>query len=288
MNSFQVNARLIYYSHSLEKGLSHDNIRYGFGKNAMIGLSRAVRVYNNSRFSKTGKAYKNSLSVVDEYIKIHKSGHHNIKNLISLFDSEFIDDIKKNTSKIGGFSIVKKNTYSKSRSFKDVIENRSSVRTYSNEPVDIIKINRAIELSMKSPSVCNRQPYRVYVIKKTDIINKTLDIQAGMVGYPLPPFLIVVTSDISCFVSLNERNQVYIDGGIFCMSLLLSMEYEGLASCPLNAMLNKKNDRKIRNILQIPERESLIMFASVGNFNECSKVAKSFRYSAEDIVTYIE
>lgn len=117
---------------------------------------------------------------------------------------------------------------------------------------------------MKSPSVCNRQSSRVHLITNHDMIQKVLSVQAGMTGYKTPPALIITTSDLNCFISPTERNQPFIDGGIFSMSLLLALEYEGFASCPLNAMFDKKRELKIKDIANINDNENIIMIISLG------------------------
>lgn len=35
-------AKVTFYSHQIEKGLSHSNFRYGFGKSALMNLSSAL------------------------------------------------------------------------------------------------------------------------------------------------------------------------------------------------------------------------------------------------------
>ena len=115
------------------------------------------------------------------------------------------------------------------------------------------------------------------------MIESTLAIQGGFTGYKLPPMLLMITTDNSSFLDIKERNQVYIDGGLFAMSLLLSLEYVSLAACPLNAMLNVSRDKQMRELLNIPKNENIIMFAAVGNFKESYKEPKSFRYKGEEI-----
>lgn len=285
-NVAQTNAKLIFFAHSIEKGLSHDELRLGFGKNALEGLSDAMSKYETNNFDKSNMAYQNALSVLNEYIKIHEQNNYNLKYIEKIFNARVLDEARKCNQTIGGADKINKNNLR--TDFKDLFTNRYSVRTYSTKRVDVNKINNAIQISTKSPSVCNRQSSRVYVISNKKIIEKVLKIQGGMNGYQTPPILIITTSDINCFVSLSERNQPYIDGGAFSMSLLLSLEYEGLAACPLNAMFNKKQTESIRDIVGIKGSENIIMLISVGNFKEYNNVAKSFRYDAAYITRYVK
>lgn len=141
---------------------------------------------------------------------------------------------------------------------------------------------------MKTPSVCNRQSSRIRLITNPKLIKNTLDVQGGYRGYKYPQVLLLLTTDTSSFVDIKERNQVYVDGGLFAMSLLTSLEYVGLAACALNAMFNLEAELNVRQILNIPENENLIMFITVGNFLEETPYPKSFRYTGKEITKILD
>ncbi|MDD3013604.1 MAG: nitroreductase family protein [Candidatus Gastranaerophilales bacterium] len=288
-NINQINARLIYYSHAIEKGLSHEDIRLGFGKNILKSLADLLKLYENNKFDKSELVYQNAISVINEYVTLHQNNNYDISYVKNLFH-DFIDEIINAKSEIGGSKIIykidKKNNDTKN--FLELFNNRFSIRTYSDEPVDIENIKKSINISTKSPSVCNRQSSRVYVVTNKKIIIETLKIQAGLNNYTPPPALLVVTSNSSSSLSPQERNQSYIDGGVFSMSLLLSLEFQKLAACPLNAAFNISRDKSIRKLLSISDSENIIMLIAVGNFNESSKVAKSFRLTVDDITKVIK
>lgn len=66
---------------------------------------------------------------------------------------------------------------------------------------------------------------------------------------------IVVTSDMSAFYDPFERNQVYVDGGIFTMALVEALHYYGIASCILQngeykETLSSKKSAKIYQIMR--------------------------------------
>lgn len=92
---------------------------------------------------------------------------------------------------------------------------------------------------------------------------------------------------MDAFIRANERNQPFIDGGLFSMSLLNALEFEGLGACALNAMMDKKTEERIFEILKIKSNDRLIMFISVGNFKNEVKVPVSLRNNLEDIINII-
>lgn len=97
----------------------------------------------------------------------------------------------------------------------------------------------------------------------------------------------MITTDTRYFIDVTERNQVYVDGGLFAMSLLYALEYERLAACALNTMFDPKRESATRKLLGINESENMIMYLTVGNFKDNYRVPKSYRLSVEQIVKYL-
>jgi nitroreductase len=281
----QLEGKITFFAHAIEKGLSRKTIRYHFGSVALENLAEAIRAYINSGFPLDGKAYLNGLSVLSEYINLHESKGLDVAGVNAIFGEGLVRNARNCNVDIGGVHKVhlRDKVDNREKTFRDIFVNRWSVREYEDSAVDMKRVEEAISIALKSPSICNRQSGRVYVFNNEKTIGDALAIQGGFSGYDLPPVLLMITTDTSSFISKNERNQVYTDGGLFAMSLLLSLEFVTLAACPLNAMLPVKGEKALRKLLDIPANENIIMFVSVGNFMDTSTVPKSFRFSAEEI-----
>ena len=283
----QLKARLLFFSHSVEKGLSRENFRYGFGQKVIPELYGLIQTYHELGYDQEDETYLNAVSVVDEYIKIHEEKHYDLSDRINV--AEFKKNYCRNKFEFGGVKAVNRSASNENQTkdFKELALNRNSVRDYQDTAVDLEKINEAIQIATKSPSVCNRQSTRIRVIRDCSLIKKALDIQGGFKGYPLPPCLLMITTDTRYFIDVTERNQVYVDGGLFAMSLLYALEYEGLAACALNTMFDPKRESATRKLLGINESENMIMYLTVGNFKDNYRVPKSHRLSVEQIVKYL-
>ncbi|EMF0269896.1 nitroreductase family protein [Enterococcus hirae] len=283
----QLKARLLFFSHSIEKGLSRENFRYGFGQTVIPELYELIQIYHELGYDQEDETYLNAVSVLGEYIKIHEEKHYDLSNRINA--SEFKRIYCRDKLEIGGVKAVSRVTSdeNQTKNFKELALNRNSVRDYQDTAVDLEKINEAIQIATKSPSVCNRQSTRVRIIHDRSLIKEVLDIQGGFKGYSLPPCLLLITTDTRYFIDVTERNQVYVDGGLFAMSLLYALEYEGLAACALNTMFDPKREHATRKLLGVNESENLIMYVTVGNFKDDYKVPKSHRLSVEQIVKYL-
>jgi nitroreductase len=94
----------------------------------------------------------------------------------------------------------------------------------------------------------------------------------------------VVTVDIRNFTGSNERNQMWIDGGIFLQQLLLSIHAKGWASCPMNFSSTNGQANKLRKLANIADYEEIICFVSVGEEDRNIVPAHSLRKTAASVL----
>jgi len=98
------------------------------------------------------------------------------------------------------------------------------------------------------------------------------------------PGLFVVTWDIRAFETALERNQGWIDGGLFSMTLLLALHGLGLGAVPLNwSRLNAATD-ELRERAALPEHENVVMLIAAGHPAEGYRVARSTRRPLSQIL----
>ena len=71
------------------------------------------------------------------------------------------------------------------------------------------------------------------------------------------------------------------------MELLHGLHYEGLGACALNWSVNKKTDKKLREILDIRKMENIVAMVMVGHLPDELKVAVSQRKDLDDIITLV-
>lgn len=287
----QIESQLMFAAHSIEKGLSHEEIRPNFGENALMKLSAALETFNQLEFDKSNLRYRIALSSLKNYKIYHEKYGIELIHLNVLFSKSILMEVEQADENLSGtILLTKKNKENnKELNFYNLSQGRTSVRDFSEVTVDLCLIENAIDISMKTPTVCNRQPNKVYIVKNRKIISEVLDIQGGYKGYKKPPILLLISADNRAFVSVNERNEGFIDGGLFSMSMLYALEYEGLGACALNAMLNYSKEQEIKTILKVSEYENLIMFIAVGHLADKEvKCPKSKRDEYQKITSVIE
>lgn len=282
----QLETRMLFFAHQLEKGLSHSDFREKFGKRPLYMLNQLLQAYFNQGYEKSTFEISIVFSVLKAYKNKHDISGHELPAYYMAIYNTYSKEIDEADPKIAGSKLT--NTIHYENTYSNVIQNRISVREFKEGNVDIDKINRALSLAMRAPSVCNRQSQQVRVITDNRLINDALRIQGGWKGYKNPPALLLVTSHLSSFLDPVERNEPYVDGGIFSMALLGALEEERLGACPLNTMFSKEQDRKIRNLLHVPNEEVMIMFIAVGNKPENVLHPLSKRRDVDSVVTYLE
>lgn len=141
---------------------------------------------------------------------------------------------------------------------------RHSVRDFASRPVESEAIHTAIGLALCSPSVCNRQAWRVHLFSGPDA-KRALVFQNGNAAFAHSvPLVLVVSVDQSLFAGLNERNQVFVEGGIFASSLVWALHSLGLSSCMLNMSRSSGHLRRTATALDIAPSERIVMFIAVG------------------------
>lgn len=288
---FNLRALLTFHSHSLEKGFIHDNFRPGFGRDAIDGLLLTLNEYQKKGYSEQDLRFKIAVSNLKRYSDLHrKLGFLNentkkVNNWLSKNDNLNINKTE------GGFFVLslEEVKLNQKEDFNHFSKMRHSVRDFNGEKIDRQTISEAVELAANAPSVCNRQATKVYNVENEELIQKVLRIQHGIIGmgHGLSN-LLVVTSDNRYFGGINEHNQPYIDGGIFGMNLLYSLQYYMIAACPLNANLSLKGEKMIKQYLDIDSSECIIMFVIIGGFKKDNKIPTSKRESYRELLVNVK
>lgn len=289
LSDLALQGRITLYYHAIEKGLSNENVRFKFGKYPLSKLNESLSIYIKKGYNLNNTRFNSGLDVIKEYIKFHKINGVEVENVVQNYEllKKNIKDLENNNMKYGGIVKYKKSELIDNKNFTSLVSTRRSVRAFSDEKVDDFKINDALLISQKSPSACNRQPWKTHVIKNKGIIEETLIIQKGFKGLGKNlDRLIVITSNHSMYGAATERNAAYIDGGLYAMTLLYALHDKGLATCTLNLSLNSSEEKKLRRLLKIENNEVFIMAIAVGNYLDSFNVPQSKRDDINETVKW--
>lgn len=286
-DQIQMESLLIFFVHQIEKGFSFDTYQYCRSKGALRNIANLSKRLSKVDFHwQDNPVRADMVLALGEYRRRHVLAGKDIGFMTSLFDENTLTDIEKASEQ--EYPCIELNQHSKkdnaSISFEQLTERRHAIRSYDKSPVTRKELEKAITMSLRTPSVCNRQPARVRIFTDQKLISEVLKVQGGFGGYDMPPALLLVTADLRAFMGANEHNEGYVDGGLFAMSLLYSLEACYLAACPLNTMFDEEADKKTRRMLGIPDNEVFIMYIAVGHFRETSKICLSQRFGLDRIL----
>lgn len=267
--------------HIIEKGLSLPKPKLEFGQKVILNLmNESYRYY---KIYGTSELLTSISSCLKEYLNFNKINNVNTNTDYYKNIKEFIHTIKPN--ELGGTKEITKKDIMQSINFdfEQFLRMRTSVRDFSDKQVELNSIIETMALAKLAPSVCNRQGWKAHIYSDSALINQLLTLQNGNRGFTQSiNKLLIIVGDMRAFTKL-ESNQIYIDGGIFSMNILLSLHSKGLGAVALNTCLPYTIEKKVKKVAEIEEYEKLIMMIAVGNIKDDFKVAISNRKDTDQV-----
>ncbi|MGH8664169.1 MAG: nitroreductase family protein [Burkholderiales bacterium] len=286
-NYWKLSSELIFYFHKIEKGLCMPDRRSHFGADSATRLVSLIEHWRKEGYGTNDPVYLGALECLRAYrIQVETSplasgGTGRLASQIDrcMNDSPRRPEFETPTTAIQCAPDV-------SVALWQLCRARRSVRAYRPDPVPQQDVHEAIALAQSSPSACNRQPWRVHLYRDRRQMDALLALQNGNRGFgERIPLLLVITADADGFFDASERNQPYIDAGLFVMTLLLALQARGLSTCCLNwCITNPGLDVKAHRHGSIPENERIIMYIAVGYADQNALVPRSVRRNIESFM----
>lgn len=281
-----IEAEIIKAYHRIEKGLALPAPRPGFGVDAVERVLTYTQLF--LRAYGPNITTRRAMNTLHEYVAFNQSKNHNtdwlLPRLSALASASAVNDSAGGTLLVTRENIIR----ATSIDFAEFVKQRFSIRQFSNEPVSDSAIRHAVELAKKSPSVCNRESGCVYVATSAAQKQALLALQNGNRGFgEQADRVLVITSRLDAFLTVGERYQCWIDGGLFAMSLIYALHAQGIGSCCLNWSVEPEADQAIRKVHGIPADHAIIMLLAIGNIPAELRVAQSPRRPIEEVLHFI-
>lgn len=279
-------AKILRQTHVIEKGMSLSKPKEKFGVQKAIELLDFVDEFQNMGYRiEESEPVKNAIEVLAAYIRFHRNRGFEPADVISHFEKYrgFLSD--KNEYGIEKISRKELDKLTHGE-FPEFFCSRHSVRQFADRKIDIADIKKCVALAMRAPSACNRQDCKAYFYQDAETNNALGKLIAGNTGFEneVPAYL-VITSDMSAFYDAFERNQIYVDGGIFSMALVEALHYYGIASCILQNGEFRERNLEFKKICgNIPENEKIILFIAIGYYKENVVYATSHRKRLDSVL----
>ncbi|WPJ95009.1 nitroreductase family protein [Coraliomargarita algicola] len=281
-------AHLYRLSHSLEKGLALPQPRVGFGRELTEQVMKDLEKY----YAKFGadSCTADVRGILESLLESHEANGISWEDISSRLSALSYKGTEPNNSeqKTGLVERTRKEVLASLPASPELFfKQRHSVRQFSGVQIPRLEIERAVQLAQRAPSVCNRQGGRLHLYDEPTLKEKILAHQDGNRGFGDQAAVIVaVTHDLSIFYKNGERNQAFVDGGIFAMNLTMALHALGYGSCMLNWSMSPRQDVAMRKDIGIPEGEVIIALIAVGGLREKYTVAASPRRPVESIASW--
>jgi nitroreductase len=261
--------------HAIEKGLAIEDTRAGFGFDKIRPILAAITELE--RMGEAEFATRGARGCMQSYLRYHDDRGLPLPVEIEEELCAFAADMEGKTFPGGATPWTRKQIEEATDfDYGRFIQTRSSLRHYTGEPVAPEAVENAVRLAIKSPKVCNREMRRVHVAYEPELRNHLLSYHNGNRGFGHKlGAVLVVTVDLREFDTIGERNQGWIDGGLFAMSLVYALHAARLGTCMLNWSEDCEQDKRLREAFDIPDHEDVITFIGVGHMPEEFEVAAS-------------
>lgn len=249
--------------HVIEKCLAMPNFEPGHGKERVEVVVGDLFKYRELGFDLNHPQYIAAMQAVQEYDEVHKSlGYALPEGLQSDIDRllEGTNIPEHHQSKV-----TSKDFFAHlNGSFEDFAHSRHSVRAYSDKNISDEAIRAVVDLARTTPTSCNRQPNKTYVVGDKNKIKQIITWQGGGRGFAENANkLFIITTAVEAY-GYDEFNEVFKVGGMYAMNLLYALHAYQILACALNWRGDKRKDEKLRTLLRIPDNEEIIIVIAAG------------------------
>lgn len=273
-------------SHRIEKGLALPEPRAWFGKKVLLRLDANLQRYSEQYG--LDAVCDQAVGAVAMYASSFSEADGTDQELTACVERILAlrtGRPERRSEEGGVFETTRKEISTAAAvDFKSFSLFRFSIRQFTGELIDEGIIRDAVAVAMKTPSVCNRQAWRVYSLKDAASKEQVLSLQNGNSGFGhLTSHVLVVAVDLSHFEGPEERNQPFVDGGMFAMSLCYALHAAGVGTCFLNWSAGWRRDVALRKRLGLGRNEVIITLLAAGHIPEKLVVARSPRKAIDDV-----
>jgi nitroreductase len=259
----QLECQLTKDYHRIEKGLALNAPKPKFGAEVMARLSLLI-------------PHAVSTGPEEQYID------HASSALNALEQWHTVESIDDEVSPV----VVSGDTFSLAPELlTNFFATRRSVRNFDpTRTIPLETLQNAANLAGTTPSVCNRQSWQAHVYSG-EKAREILGHQNGNRGFAdLVPQVAVITVDRRLFAGHSERNQRWVDGGLFAMNFVMALHGLGVNSCMLNWSMSNAQSDALRKSGGIHPSNDIIMLVAMGYAPADYRIARSPRRRLDEIL----
>jgi hypothetical protein len=275
--------------HSIEKGLSLPWSKGFFGEDK---LNLIIKTYRSIQYNDANRWIQDYTAKVCQAYLAHLNQHGQAPSEFIRSTNQFVNSIldREMSKSIKGESLVQEVGRIPQWNHEQLIsffESRHSVRMFQKGLVPRKDLLAATRMAQSGPSACNRHPCKVHFVANGELMDKVLESQNGNRGFGTEfSHVAIVTFDLSSLLAPTERNQAWVEGGLFSMSLVLAFHAMGYGTCCLNWCADGGQEARLRATGIVNSRDCVVMLLGIGLLREDYTVAVSTRTDPEQVATF--
>lgn len=269
--------------HKIEKGLMAKKPR-PFGVEKVKKIKDLLNEYDKKGYERNF-AYDLAISVLFEYLKKYEEQGWTERSEYILIKG-FMDNKGAENKVRCGAENIKKTDIRKAFEidYLGFLKTRHSARTFSNKKMNKEDLKRACNMAILTPSACNRQMCKVYLIENAQMRKAFESTVKGLSMFDLKnASYLVVTFDVGSFYYLAERNQGWLNAGLFAMNLVNGLHSLGIGSCITASANSPKEEESLKKALNIGANERIATTIVCGYYDDKFMAPVSSRKSIDDI-----
>ena len=274
---------IIIKSHTIEKGLSHFDLRPFGQRKVKIIISLLKKQIKYKDYEKYF-SFIIGINSLREYKKIYEEHKWTDKLEYKEVSDFLLNYIKIKEQKTGAYILTKeelKNDYN--IDYSKFIKSRHSTRNYKNMTLKVEDIEKAIDMAKYSASSCNRQYIKVHYYPKGKMRQNVIDYSLGKGGFYLDGVnTFIITFDTNALHDAGERNQGYFNAGLFSTNFVNALHSLGIGTCFIEFNNSVKEEKKLKKLNEIPYKERIAVILYAGYYDEKSYFCVSPRKDSEE------
>ncbi|MFO7956597.1 MAG: nitroreductase family protein [Candidatus Brocadiia bacterium] len=142
----------------------------------------------------------------------------------------------------------------------EAIQQRRSVRSWKNEPVEDEKLEQVLEAGRLAPSASNRQEWRFVVVRDPELRRELIEAANGQDFVGEAPVVIAACAVEHDHIMSCEHPCFLIDLAIAVDHMTLAARELGLGTCWIGAF----KQEKVREVLGIPDTVEVVSLLPMG------------------------
>ena len=160
------------------------------------------------------------------------------------------------------------------------IQGRRSIRQYSSQPIEDIKLNKVLGAARLSPSANNRQSWKFVIVKDNETRANLAEAAGGQLFVGQAPVILVACGTDPDSIMMCGQHRYTVDLSIATAYMILEAYEQGLGTCWLGSF----DEKRVKEILGIPEGIRVVAMTPLGYPTDSP--AERPRKNLDEIVCY--